>query len=181
MRSSLSVAAVLLLCALSLQGAGDLSNRRAPGFSLPDVNLRQHDLADYRGKVVLIEIMQTNCPHCQVFGKILEEAKAKYGDKVAILSVVNPPDNQASVTRYVRDTKSTIPILFDCGQMAASYLKVTPANPAINVPHLFIIDGNGMIRNDFGYNAANKGIFEGRALFAEVDRVLAAKTEPGKE
>ena len=50
--------------------AADFS-RRAPGFSLPDVNTEQHDLADYRGKVVILEFMQTTCPHCAAFTEVL--------------------------------------------------------------------------------------------------------------
>lgn len=165
-----------LLVALSAPafGAGELSGRRAPGFSLPDANFKQHDLADHRGKIVLIDIMLTNCPQCQTFSVFLEEVKKKYGDKVAILSVVNPPDTLASVKEYARRHFLSVPILFDCGQMSASYLKVTPQNPQIHVPHLFIIDGNGWIRNDYGYNDATKAIFEGKALFGELDRMLGA-------
>ena len=40
-------------------------------------------------------------------------------------------------------------MLFDSGQVMMSYLKVTPANPKVNFPHLFIIDGTGTIRDDF--------------------------------
>jgi peroxiredoxin len=156
-----------------LLAAGELSGRRAPGFSLPDVNLRQHDLGDYRGKIVLVDIMQTACKHCQTFVRTLEEVKAKYGPKVAILSVVNPPDTLDTVQRFVSRQFVTTPVLFDCGQMAASYLKVTPQNPGIVLPHLFIIDGEGMVRNDYAY-AGNEQIFEGKALFAELDRMLTA-------
>ncbi len=155
--------------------AGGLSNRRAPGFSLQDNTGRQHDLADYRGKIVLLEIMQTNCPHCRTFSKILDQIKARYGDRVAALSVVNPPDTPASVARYLAEVKPTTPILFDSGQMAISYFKVTPENPAIDIPHLFIIDANGWIVNDYAYGPKTKGIFEGKALFQELDRLLAAK------
>lgn len=155
--------------------AGGLSNRRAPGFSLQDSTGRQHDLSDYRGKIVLVEIMQTNCPHCRTFSKILDQIKAKYGDRVAILTVVNPPDTPASVARYLAEVKPTSPILFDSGQMAISYFKATPENPAIDLPHLFIIDANGWIVNDYGYGPKTKAIFEGKALFPELDRLLAAQ------
>ena len=172
------VVTVVLLAGCSLYAAGELSNRRAPGFSLPDVNLAQHDLADYRGKLVLLDIMQTGCPHCKVFTKILDEVRAKYGDKVAILSVVNPPSTQATVNRYLADTNTTAPILFDCGQVAASYLRVTPKNPRINVPHVFLIDSNGWIVNDWGYGPTTKGIFEGRDLFPEVEKSLKQGSRP---
>ena len=57
----------MLVCASALMASGELSGRRAPGFSLPDMNLKQYDLQDYRGKIVLINIMQTRCAHCATF------------------------------------------------------------------------------------------------------------------
>lgn len=172
---------VLVLAGLPLWAAGELSNRRAPGFSLPDLNLRQHDLADYRGRIVLIDIMKTQCPQCQVLTRTLEKVKQRYGDRVVILSVVNPPDTDATVRAYIRENKVTTPILFDCGQMAASYFKATPQRPSVKVPHLFIIDENGWIRNDYGDSPETRAVFEGRALFAELDRMLAEKASPAKK
>ncbi len=167
-------ALVLWLFAASVFAAGELSNRRAPGFSLPDATLKQHDPQDYRGKVLLVEIMQTNCPHCAAFAEILEDVQKKYAGKVQVLSIVNPPDNQNTVTRYVGGHHITFPVLFDCGQVSASYLKITPQNPSFNVPHVFVIDPQGFIRNDFGYDLTTRDIFEGRGLFQEIDRLLAA-------
>jgi len=162
---------LLATCALS---AGDLSGRRAPGFSLPDSNLKQYDIADYRGRIVVIDIMKTDCPHCRTLSAVLEKVKVKYGDKVVVLSVVNPPDNTATVAKYIAEVKVTSPMLFDCGQMAASYLKVTPSNPRVSVPHVFVIDGRGMIRDDYAYDLPNKHIFEGQGLYPVIDKLLAA-------
>ena len=162
----------LLVCASSLLASGELSGRRAPGFSLPDMNLKQYDPADYRGKILLIEFMKTDCPHCERFAGILEEMAAKYRGQVQILSVVNWGDNTATVKKYVEDKKISVPVLFDCGQMASSYFQATPQNANFNVPHVFIIDAKGMIQNDYGYSPLTKGIFEGRDLFTELDRML---------
>src|SRR5713101_3794379 len=86
-----------------LFASGELSNRRAPGFALPDPTYEHYyDLQDYAGKVVLIDIMSTRCPHCLLLSSTLEQVKARYGDKVAILEVVLPPDNQASVSKFVQ-------------------------------------------------------------------------------
>jgi peroxiredoxin len=170
---------LLALCVASLlMASGELSGRRAPGFSLPDVKGEQHDLQDYRGKIFLLEIMQTNCPHCRTFSKVLDEAQAKYAGRVVALSVVNPPDTFNTVVKYTQEVKPAFPILFDTGQMAISYMKATPAKPTIDLPHLFIINADGMIVNDYGYEAGPKAIFEGRALFTELDRILAAKPAP---
>jgi thiol-disulfide isomerase/thioredoxin len=135
--------------------AQTLFGRRAPGFSLPDLTLKQHDLQDYRGKIVIIDFMKTDCPHCQALTKILEQVKAKYGDKIQVLSVVNPPDNQQTVTRYIAAYKATNPFLFDCGQMTASFLQITPKNPSVSLPHIVVVDKNGMIRRDLAEAAAS--------------------------
>jgi len=47
-----------------------------------------------------------------------------------------------------------------------SYLKVTPTNPKVNFPHLFIIDGSGTIRDDF------EGAEDVAALSAEIDKLI---------
>jgi len=164
---------VLWLSAVSLFGAGELSGRRAPGFALLDSSLtRYHDPQDYRGKILLVDFMLTTCPHCQQLSAILEEVAKKYQGRVQVLSIVIPPDNQATVRKYIAEKQITNPILFDCGQVTASYLKATPQKSRIEVPHLFIIDEQGMIRNDYGYSEATRQIFEGRALFTELDRML---------
>jgi peroxiredoxin len=162
----------VLAFAASLTASGELSGRRAPGFSLADTRFNQYDPQDYRGKILLVEIMQTGCPHCAGFAPILEEIIAKYHGRVAALTIVNPPDTTDTVGKYVAQHKVTVPVLFDCGQVAASYFKATPQNAEINVPHLFIIDAQGMIQNDYPYNPLTKGIFEGRDLFSELDRML---------
>jgi len=164
----------LLVCVAPVFASGELSGRRAPGFALPDGRFQYHDPQDYRGRILIVDIMATNCPHCATLSTILEQVKARYAGKVAVLSVVNPPDNQSTVARYAAAHKVTSPILFDCGQVAAVYLKATPDNAVVDVPHIFVIDGQGTIVNDYGYNVLNRDIFEGKGLFGVLDRMLAA-------
>jgi peroxiredoxin len=156
-----------LLCAAAvLFAAGE--PRRAPGFSLPDVKGQEHDLADYRGKVVLLEFMQTTCPHCAAFAAILNGIQQRYGDRVAILAVANPPDNQTAVNQYIASHQVAYPILFDCGQMAYSYVLTR----SIDLPHLYVIDPNGMIKSDYVYNLLTRDIFEGKGLYSELDLMV---------
>ncbi len=156
-----------------LFAAGELSHRRAPGFSIVDASQQQHDLADYRGKYVLIEFMQTKCAHCVAFAEIVEKLMIKYRTKVQALSIVLPPDSLATVQEYIKAHNITIPVLFDSGQVTASYLKLGPSTPRVFFPHAFLIDPNGTIINDWVYGDQTKDIFEGDALAKEVERVLA--------
>jgi len=164
---------VILVAALPLLASGELSNRRAPGFALPDSNYQHsYDLQDYRGNVLLIDFMKTDCPHCMLLSTTLEKVKAKYGEKVGILSVVIPPETPENVLSFIATHKITTPIVYDMGQMTISYFKAKPGQGRFDTPHLFIIDKNGMIRNDFSYSEADKEIFEGPRLFQEIDKLL---------
>src|SRR5436853_7093709 len=113
-----SIAFFLMVAALPL-AAQNLSGRRAPSFSLPDAKLQQHDILDYRGKWLLLDFMKTDpiiCPHCKTLSQTLESVKARNAGKVAVLCVVLPPDNMATVARYISDNKVTVPIVFDSSQ-----------------------------------------------------------------
>jgi len=164
-----TVIGVLAISAV-LFAAGDYSNRRAPGFSLTDSHYQQHDPQDYRGKVLLIDIMTTTCGVCQKLADVLVQVKAKYGDRIGIFSVVTLPDNFSTADRFAADHKIHWPVLFDSGQMIASYLRVTPSNPQVHFPHLFVIDGEGTIRNDFEGSDDKALTLEG--LSAEIDKLL---------
>lgn len=176
MKRLTGLCALWLLAAASSPAANEFSNRRAPGFSLPDTTGKQHDIADYRGKILLLDIMQVACPHCKVLTGILEKVKAKYGSKVAVLSIVVLPDTLPQVLEYIKEHKVTSPILFDCGQATASYLRITPQNPSVKFPHLFFIDEQGVIRFDHGARYSDsKEVLEGNGVYTILDSMLKPK------
>ena len=158
-----------------LFGAGELSHRRAPGFSIVDSAQQQHDVADYRGKYLVIDFMQTGCPHCVKFAEVIEKLAIKYRGKLSAVSIVLPPDNLNTVTAYIKQHNITIPVLFDCGQVTASYLKLGPSTPKVIFPHVFIVDPNGTIVNDWVYEAGTESIFEGDGFTKEIDQLLGGK------
>jgi peroxiredoxin len=161
---------IALAAAVTLAAAGEYSNRRAPGFSLADSHYQQHDPQDYRGKVLIVDIMSTQCQTCLHLADLLVQVKAKYGDKLGLFSIVTLPDNQNTADRFARDHKITWPVLFDSGQMITSYLRVTPTNPQVHFPHLFLIDKEGEIRNDFDGTEDKALTLDG--LSAEIDKLL---------
>jgi thiol-disulfide isomerase/thioredoxin len=169
---SAAVALLIVTSAFSTHAQDLFGARRAPGFSLPDQRLKQHDLQDFKGKVVVFDFMRTDCPRCQALTPVLEQLKAKYGDKIQVLAVVpaNGVDNTQTVGKYVAALKATSPFLFDCGQMTASYLQITPQKPQIHLPHVVIVDKVGMIRREF--NEETPGGMNLQALGAAIDPLL---------
>jgi peroxiredoxin len=160
---------VLLLCAASLAAADP--TRRAPGFSLVDMNGQMRDLADYRGKVVILEFMQSTCPHCATFIEILRNVDRRFPGKVQVLAIANPPaDSPQTLRQYIAGHKITYPVMLDCGQMAYTY--VLKGN--IDLPTIYVIDGNGMIRSQYAYGPLTRGIFEGNDLYNEIARLTGS-------
>ncbi len=169
----------MLLCSAALWGAQEA--RRAPSFSLPDVNGRQYDLLDYRGRIVLVEFMRTNCPHCAAFSKVLDGIKSYYKDKVVVLGIATSPDNPTTVNEFVSKGKVTYPIVMDCGQVAYSYIQPSPLRPSIGIPHVYVVDAAGMIRSDYEFGPQTSEVFQGRGLYTEIDKLLNAKPAAGKK
>src|SRR5271157_3620157 len=93
----------LLVSAGTLPGDDEHSNRPAPAFSLPDSAGQRHDLAQYRGRVVLLDFMATGCPHCRTMMTALRQVEAAFRGQVAALSVVVPPDTAVTVQQFIRE------------------------------------------------------------------------------
>jgi hypothetical protein len=77
------------------------------------------------------------------------------------------------VAKYVQTNKITAPILYDCGQVMASYLRLESSKQAVDMPHAYVIDAQGRIRGDYTYSMLTRPVFEGDALFADLDALLA--------
>ena len=152
--------------------AEGLANRRAPSWSLPDTKMQQHDILDYRGKWLLMIFMETRCPRCKVLTKTLESLKTKYKNRVDVVGIVVPPENMATVGSYISENRVTYPILFDSSQVAIPYFKATPANPSFDTPHLFVINPEGMIVQDYG---SARG--DDPRLAAELEKLIQSKSK----
>jgi len=174
------LAAALLVCAFAFTSfsPAQYKARRAPGFSLPDLAMEQVDLQEFRGQVVIVNIMRTTCEVCAGFSKSLAQVEERFEDKVKVLNIVNPPDNQSTVRQYLAQNNLNSTVLFDCGQAAASYLQIKPDSRtmSIKVPHYFVVDQNGRIREKYGYNDLTKGNFETEALTKIVAKYLGVST-----
>ena len=171
MKRTIPALLAMLLGATSLFAAGELSGRRAPGFSLMDSNFTQHDLQDYQGKIVVIDFMQTTCPVCNKVADLLVKVKDKYGDRIGVISIVTLPDNFKTADAFAAGHELNWPILFDSGQMMMSYMKMRPdGNMNVHFPHIFIVDAAGTIRNDF--DGSEEAAASVESLSAQIDKLL---------
>jgi len=144
-----------------------LAGRRAPSFALPDMAMKQYDILDYRGRWLMVEYIKTDSEPAIKLVKALESLKARLGAKLAVLAVVVPPDNTATVGRFAAATKTTTPILFDSGQTAMWYFKATPQKPSFDSPHVFAISPQGLIAHDW-----NSVQIEDKAFAVELEALV---------
>jgi thiol-disulfide isomerase/thioredoxin len=99
--------------------AGDVcpANAKAAklNFTLKDVNNANIKLADYRGKVVLLDFWATWCGPCKVEIPWFIEFQEKYGKDGLQVVGVSVDDTLAKLKPYVSDMKMTYPVLQGLG------------------------------------------------------------------
>lgn len=143
----------LTLAAASAFGAESAKvGSAAPGFSLPDANGKTHSLADYKGKYVILEWFNPECPFVKKhYGsdnmqKLQQEAA---GRGLVWLSINSSapgqqgnlsPDAAKKVTTDLK-MKSTALLLDPDGKAGKAY-------GAKTTPHMYVIDQQGKLIYD---------------------------------
>jgi peroxiredoxin len=139
------VASALLLHAVEV-------GQPAPDFTATDIDGKTHRLADFKGKIVVIEAYNLDCPYCANHYKTgaMQELQAYATSKGVVWLLVNSvnPKHPNYRTREAakkeceaQKIKATAWIDDSSGTLGKAYgLKTTP--------HLIIIDKNGNIAYD---------------------------------
>ena len=143
-----------LLAALTLASAAMAVEvgKPAPEFSGTDINGKTVKLSDYKGKIVVLESYNSDCPFCANHYKTgamqeLERDMASNGVAWLIVNSVNPnnpshrtpeqarkefADQKMTAAAWIDDSSGTVGHLYD--------MKTTP--------HMFVIDKNGTLVYD---------------------------------
>ena len=121
--------------------------KAAPAFTLKDTAGKEHKLADFKGKVVVLEWINPDCPVCRrVFesGVVANTKKeASKADKDVVYIMVNSThymDAAGSAAYMKRHKMESVPALVDQdGTVGRLY-------GAATTPHVFVIDDKGVLR-----------------------------------
>lgn len=149
-RRTTLAAGLALLGAPRLAHAAPAIGAAAPAFSLPDQDGTMRSLAEFRGKVVVLEWTNHDCPFVRkhyLSGNMQAlQALAKEKGVVWLSMASSPEGEQGFVTgpqaRELTESRRANPaaVLLDHRSVAAR------AYAATVTPHMFVIDGQGILR-----------------------------------
>jgi len=124
---------------------GPKAGDKAPAFALKDLKGTEHKLADYSGKIVVLEWVNPKCPVCQQVhhdgrvGNMLKEINSM--KDVVFLGISS--NSEITVDQNVAKLKEyglEYPVLMDADTAVAQLYG------ARTTPHVFVIDGKGILR-----------------------------------
>lgn len=156
----------LFLSLLLLTGGALAADKPASDFSLRDTANASHTLAQYKGKVVLLNFWATWCGPCQVEMPHLEKMYKELGPKgLVILGISADAARDASKVKPLVVSKGlTYPILLDPQTAVTSQY-----NPTKTLPYNVVIDRGGNVAEvHAGYNPGDEA-----ALRKTIEALLA--------
>jgi peroxiredoxin len=114
----------------------------APDFTLTDLDGRSHSLKDYRGKIVVLGFISTQCPISNDYNARLRELAEDYGKKNVVFLGINSNFNEAPAEIKAHAAKNGLAftILKDEGSGVAD------AYGAERTPEIYLLDNEGVLR-----------------------------------
>ena len=125
------------------QEPASLVGRRAPEFSLESLQHTRMDLAQDRGKVVLLNFWATWCGPCKVEMPRFMEWQKQYGARGLQVIGVSIDDSAAPARAFVEKLDLNYPVVMGNAKLGEQYGGV------LGVPVTFLIDRAGMVRARF--------------------------------
>ncbi|MBK9991231.1 MAG: redoxin domain-containing protein [Verrucomicrobia bacterium] len=146
-----TLAATVAAFSFNLAQASVENGKPAPDFSLTDIDGKAHKLSDFKGKIVVLEWHNADCPfvkkHYEKSGNLPATQKAATADG-AIWLMINSGAAGKQGADYTAD--QTKEYLQKNGSAATAYLpdrdgKVGHLYGAKTTPHLYVINADGVL------------------------------------
>lgn len=143
MRGRFAAASKIVLFSLVLSpGVFAQTPAKAPALDLRDLEGRRLRLADYLGKVVLLNFWATWCPPCRTEIPELVRWQREYKDQgLQIVGVTYPPEKLHEVRRFVRKVKVNYPVALGSKETKLLFTDTD------TLPMTMIIDSEGNARD----------------------------------
>ena len=111
-----------------------------PGLALKDQDGRERTLAEYRGKVVLVNFWATWCEPCRDEMPSMARLRERLGEQGFAVLAVNYGEAPGRVREFVTKERLDLTVLLDPGQNAARAWRVR------TLPTSFLVGPDGSVR-----------------------------------
>ena len=143
---------------------------RAPmsQLKLPDLAGKTHSLADYKGKVVLVNFWATWCPPCRAEMPSMQRLKQRMAGKPFVILAVDMAETEAEIRDFLKELKSTkidFTILLDRDGQSIKDWRVAV------FPTSYIIDADGKLR----YSLLGSIEWDEEDTFKKIEALLPPK------
>ncbi len=119
---------------------GPITDGDVKNFTLKSTDGKDVSLADYRGKVVLVDFWATWCPPCRKGIPDLVELQKQYGDKFVVIGItLDREKTLKDVVPFVESYKINYPVVYGTDEVINHFGGVEA------IPTAFMLDQNGKV------------------------------------
>lgn len=142
------------------QGNTEAVPGQAPAFTLQNAQGQNVSLADFKGKVLILDFWATWCPPCRDEIPHFIELLKEYGEKgLQVVGVSVDQQGWDVVKPFIEQNHMNYPVLMADKEVYKAYQEIIEPNQRGGIPFTFVIDRNGKITEQFvGYR--DKSVFE---------------------
>jgi thiol-disulfide isomerase/thioredoxin len=140
-----------------------------PALTLKDLAGRTHSLAEYRGKVVLLNFWATWCEPCREEMPSMRALRERFAGRPFEVLAVNYGEAAGRVRDFLERERLDLPALLDPGQETARAWRVRV------LPGSFLVDPEGRVR----YSVVGELDWGSEDAVRTVRGLLPATTTPG--
>lgn len=166
LKRALSVLGTILALMPALPSRAEPAGKAAPDWQLSDVNGKPLKLADFKGKVVVLDFWATWCPPCRAEIPGLVALQKKYADQgLSVIGVSVDEQGPKVVKPFIERFAINYPVVMGNEKVLTDYGGITA------IPTTFVIDRQGNVV------ATHQGYTDQATFESEVRPLLAARVQ----
>jgi len=123
----------------------------APALTINRVSGAPLQLNQYRGKVVVLALIDTTCPHCQALtGELNKIIKQYEGKGVQVVACAMNDRAKEALPQFEQQFQPAFPVGYCPADMVYGFTRFSvAAGKPFYVPHLVFLDRGGIVRGDY--------------------------------
>ncbi|HEV3334590.1 MAG TPA: TlpA disulfide reductase family protein [Bryobacteraceae bacterium] len=136
--------AVLALTAFAVE-----VGKPSPALTIQRLSGPPLQLSQYKGKVVALALIDTNCPHCQNLTRLLSTISKEYSAKgVQVVGCAFNDGVKDLLAEFLKKFEPAFPVGYCDRDSVMVYVQYSVLKP-FYVPHMVFLDRRGVVRGDF--------------------------------